>query len=59
MVYNLQQSHGHIHVYGKTLLGAEVARDYGIKDTNGNQPPSYRDRYGVAPVEQHPFIIRG
>lgn len=44
---------------GQTVIGAEIALKYGIKDTNRRQPPSYRDRYGVSPVAQHPFIIRG
>ncbi len=44
---------------GTTVIGAEIAVDYGITDTGGNRPPSYRERYGVAPREQHPFAIRG
>lgn len=43
---------------GKTVIGAEMAVKYGIKDKDGRQPPSYRDTYGVVPGEQHPFIIR-
>jgi len=42
---------------GKTVIGAEMAVQYGITD-QGRQPPSYRDTYGVVPVEQHPFVIR-
>lgn len=42
---------------GKTLIGAEVAVRYGIKDDGGRQPPSYRDKYGVFPIDQHPFEI--
>jgi len=44
---------------GQTVIGAELALEYGIKDRDNIQPPSYRDRYGVAPVAQHPFAIRG
>lgn len=44
---------------GTTVIGAEIAHDYGITDEGGNNPPSYRERYGVAPREQHPFTIRG
>lgn len=44
---------------GKTLIGAELAEQYGIVDKDGRQPPSYRARYGVAPGEQHPFTIKG
>lgn len=31
---------------GKTLIGAEIALHYGIKDTDGKQPPSYREQMG-------------
>jgi len=44
---------------GEAVLGAEIALKYGIKDRDGIQPPSYRDRYGVSPVAQHPFAIKG
>ena len=44
---------------GKTLIGAEMAQQYGIKDKDDRQPPSYRDRYGVSPGEQHEFRIKG
>ena len=46
-------------VSGKTLIGAELAQQYGIVDEEGRQPPSYRERYGVTPGEQHEFAIRG
>jgi NAD(P)-dependent dehydrogenase (short-subunit alcohol dehydrogenase family) len=42
---------------GKTFIGAELAREYGITD-NGRQPPSYRDTHGAAPFEYLPTIIR-
>ncbi|MDB6061953.1 MAG: hypothetical protein JWM78_2056 [Verrucomicrobiaceae bacterium] len=32
---------------GKTLIGAELALNYGIKDTDGKQPPSYREFMGA------------
>jgi NAD(P)-dependent dehydrogenase (short-subunit alcohol dehydrogenase family) len=43
---------------GQTVIGAEVARKYGIKDADGEQPPSYRDMFQVAPHAQYPRIIR-
>jgi NAD(P)-dependent dehydrogenase (short-subunit alcohol dehydrogenase family) len=43
---------------GQTLIGAELAVTYGIKDEGGRQPPSYRDSYKVAPRTQYPIIIR-
>ncbi len=43
---------------GKTVIGAEMALKYGIRDEEGRRPPSYRERHGVAPADQHPFTIR-
>lgn len=43
---------------GQTVIGAEMAVKYGIKDEGGRQPPSYRDTHGVAPGAQYPNIIR-
>jgi NAD(P)-dependent dehydrogenase (short-subunit alcohol dehydrogenase family) len=43
---------------GQTLIGAEVAIKYGIKDADGKQPPSYRDTIKVAPAIQYPRVIR-
>jgi NAD(P)-dependent dehydrogenase (short-subunit alcohol dehydrogenase family) len=43
---------------GQTLIGAEVAVKYGFTDTNGCQPPSYRESYGVAPLGYLPRVIR-
>lgn len=44
---------------GKAWIGAELAREYGIVDRNGIEPPSYRERHGVFPAEQHPYQIGG
>lgn len=43
---------------GQTVIGAEMAVKYGIKDEGGRQPPSYRDTHGLAPWQQYPNIIR-
>jgi NAD(P)-dependent dehydrogenase (short-subunit alcohol dehydrogenase family) len=43
---------------GQTLIGAEMAVEYGIKDSGGKQPPSYRTTHGVVPRVQYPNIIR-
>ncbi len=43
---------------GQTLIGAELAIKYGIKDEGGRQPPSYRDLHGVHPHHQYPRITR-
>lgn len=45
-------------VSGQTVIGAEVARKYNIKDADGEQPPSYREMFQVAPHTQYPRIIR-
>ena len=34
---------------GNTYIGAELARDYGIADSGGRQPPSYSETHGVSP----------
>lgn len=43
---------------GQTIIGAEAAIEYGIKDAEGRQPPSYRDLFGVYPLPQFPEVIR-
>lgn len=43
---------------GKTVIGAEMAREYGFTDVNGRQPPSYRDTHKVVPFEYYPVITR-
>jgi NAD(P)-dependent dehydrogenase (short-subunit alcohol dehydrogenase family) len=37
-------------VSGRTLIGAEVARQYGITDRDGRHPPSMRELMSVQPV---------
>ena len=41
---------------GQTLITAEIARDYGITDQGGRQPPSYREMLG-APRVPHPARV--
>ena len=43
---------------GQTVIGAEMAIKYGIKDVSGRQPPSYRETHKVEPRVQYPFVIR-
>lgn len=43
---------------GQTLIGAELAFEYGIKDQGDRQPPSYRETHKVAPHSYYPVIIR-
>lgn len=42
---------------GETVIGAEIAEQYGIKDYGGRQPPSCRQTHGE-PRKQYPFVIR-
>jgi NAD(P)-dependent dehydrogenase (short-subunit alcohol dehydrogenase family) len=43
---------------GQTLIGAELARRYGIADEEGRQPPSYRELFGVHPYPQFAHTMR-
>ena len=43
---------------GQTWIGAELAREYGIEDDGGRQPPSYRDLYGIHPIKQFARVLR-
>ncbi len=42
---------------GKTLIGAEIARKYGLKDGD-RTPPTSDELHGVRPLEYHPSIVR-
>ncbi len=44
-------------VSGQTLIGAELAVEYGIKDEGDRQPPSYRELFGVHPQQQQSHVI--
>lgn len=41
---------------GQTYYCAELALEYGVKDIDGSQPPSYREWLG-APGEFHPAVV--
>lgn len=43
---------------GRTVIGAEMAIKYGIRDEGGRQPTSYRDTHKLAPFTPYPNIIR-
>jgi len=47
-----------IDVSGQTLIGAELAVKYGLKDEADRQPPSYRDLFGVHPHKQYAHVMR-
>lgn len=41
-----------MEISGRTVIGAELAARYGIKDEDDRQPPSCRDLYGFHPYPQ-------
>ena len=43
---------------GQTLIGAELAARYGIKDEGDRQPPSCRELTGVYPHQQQSHVMR-
>jgi NAD(P)-dependent dehydrogenase (short-subunit alcohol dehydrogenase family) len=47
-----------IEVSGQTLIGAELAVKYRLKDEGERQPPSYRDLFDVHPHQQYPHVMR-
>ncbi len=47
-----------LELSGQTVIGAEMAVKYGIKDSGDKQPLSYRETYKVEPRIQYPYIIR-
>jgi NAD(P)-dependent dehydrogenase (short-subunit alcohol dehydrogenase family) len=58
IIWALYNDPGLMEMSGRTVIGAEMARKYGIQDRGGRQPPSYRDTHGVEPHIQYPNIIR-
>ncbi len=58
VIWALHQDPAVMDVSGLTLIGAELAVKYGIKDEGDRQPPSYRDMFGVHPATQYPHVIR-
>jgi len=43
---------------GQTVIGAEMAIKYEIKDVAGKQPLSYRETHKIEPRVQYPNVIR-
>lgn len=58
VVWALYRDPARMEMSGRTLIGAELARKYGILDAGGRQPPSYRDTHHVEPRVQYPLVIR-
>lgn len=42
---------------GQTVVGAELAQEYGITEADGRVPPSHREMLG-APVQAHPAVVQ-
>jgi NAD(P)-dependent dehydrogenase (short-subunit alcohol dehydrogenase family) len=58
VIWGLYNDPNLIEVSGQTLIGAELAVKYGLKDEADRQPPSYRDLFGVHPHHQYAHIMR-
>ena len=43
---------------GKTVIGAEVGKEYGITDIDGKFPPSVRDGTGASPPQYFPYKVK-
>lgn len=43
---------------GKTVIGAEVGKEYGITDIDGKYPPSVRDGTGASPPQYFPYKVK-
>ena len=43
---------------GRTLIGAEMGKAYGLPDLGGTYPPSVRDLHHCAPREQYPYKVK-
>lgn len=43
---------------GRTVIGAEVGREYGIRDIDDKFPPSVRDGTGASPPQFYPYKVK-
>ncbi len=60
LIWALANDPGLMGMNGQTMIGAELARKYGITEAGGRQPPSYRDTHGVIPhVHSKHAPVRG
>lgn len=58
VIWGLYNDPALMDMSGDTVIGAEMALRYGIRDADGRQPTSYRDTHKVEPARQYPNIIR-
>jgi NAD(P)-dependent dehydrogenase (short-subunit alcohol dehydrogenase family) len=58
VIWELYRDPDVMAVSGQTVIGAELAVKYGIKDEGDRQPPSYRDLFDVHPPVQCAHVMR-
>lgn len=58
VIWALFQDPDLMQISGQTLIGAELAFRYSIRDEGDRQPPSYRDLFDVHPAKQYPHVMR-
>jgi NAD(P)-dependent dehydrogenase (short-subunit alcohol dehydrogenase family) len=58
IIWELYNDPGLKQISGQTLIGAEMAVKYGIKDEDDRQPQSCRDLHGVYPRSQFSYVMR-
>jgi NAD(P)-dependent dehydrogenase (short-subunit alcohol dehydrogenase family) len=58
VIWELYRDPDVMAVSGQTLIGAELAVKYGVKDEGGRQPPSYRELFDVHPPAQCAHVMR-
>ena len=57
VIWGLYTDPGLAQKNGQTLIGADLAVEYGLRDKGGRQPPSCR-AHGIAPHQPYPDVIR-
>lgn len=58
VAYALFQDPRMMDYNGKTLVGADLAKAYGITDLSGRFAPSFREQAGVSPPVFHPYKVK-
>lgn len=58
VAYALFNDPGMMAYNGKTLVGADAAKAYGITDLGGNYAPSFREQTGIAPAEFAAYKVK-
>jgi NAD(P)-dependent dehydrogenase (short-subunit alcohol dehydrogenase family) len=58
LIWELFQDPNVAELSGRTLVGAEIARQYGLSD-NGRVPPTSAELHeGLVPLTYHPAVVR-